>query len=211
MARYTGPVCRLCRRETRKLFLKGERCEGPKCAINKRNYPPGQHGGGRRGRTKVSPYARQLREKQKAKRIYGVLEKQFLLYFKIADRYRGVTGTNLLQLLESRLDNMVFRLGFAPSHSAARQLIAHGHVTVSDRKVDIPSFRVKVGQEISLKPKMREHAMVKTSLDKSERDGRLSWLEFSGEAMSGKMLSIPSRQEIPIELDEQLIVELYSK
>lgn len=208
MGRYTDAVCRLCRREGRKLFLKGERCESPKCAINKRNFPPGQHG---LGRNKQSPYAQQLREKQKAKRIYGVLEQQFRNYFKIADRYRGVTGTNLLQLLERRLDNIVFRLGFAPSRAAARQMISHGGVLVSGHKVDIPSYLVRVGEEVTLKPKMLENTYVQKALENMERTGRLGWLAYASEAKVGRMTAVPSRQDIPIELDEQLIVELYSK
>lgn len=209
MARYTQAVCRLCRREGRKLHLKGLRCESPKCAINKRNFPPGQHGLSRRPRD--SAYRVQLREKQKAKRIYGVLERQFRRYFTIADRYRGVTGTNLMQLLERRLDNIVYRLGLAPSRSAARQLVCHGNVHINGKKVDIPSYLVKVGQEVTIKEKLREHPMIKQALENIERVGRLGWLEFSTDSLVGKMVSIPSREEIPTELEEQLIVELYSK
>ena len=209
MATYIGPVCRLCRREGMKLFLKGERCNSPKCEINKRNFPPGQHGLAR-GK-KQSDYGRQLREKQKAKRIYGVMEKQFRLYFKKADRFRGVTGHNLMQLLERRLDNVVFRLGFAPSRRGARQLIAHGHVRVEGHKVDIASYQVRQGQEIKLRDKLREHPMVTRSLERADRDGRVGWLEFSAENSVGKLVTPPSRQDIPTELDEQLIVELYSK
>lgn len=209
MSRYLGPVCRLCRREARKLHLKGERCESPKCAINKRNFPPGQHGLAR-GR-KPSPYGQQLREKQRAKRTYGLMEKQFRRYFSIADRYRGVTGTNLMQLLERRLDNIVFRLGFTTSRAAARQMVTHGHVTIGGRKVDIPSYLVKVGQEVSLKAKIRKHEGIRRSLEHAERNGRLGWLDFSAETLTGKIVSIPSREEIPTEVDEQLIVELYSK
>lgn len=208
MARYTGPVCRLCRREGRKLYLKGERCDSPKCAINKRNFPPGQHG---LRRSKTSPYGLQLREKQRAKRIYGVLERQFRRYFEIADSFRGVTGTNLMQLLERRLDNIVFRMGLAASRNAARQLVRHGGVMVDGRKVDIPSFLVRVGQEISLDEKSRNQVGVKQALDNMDKRGRLAWLEFSRENMSGKILSIPAREDIPTEIDEQLIVELYSK
>lgn len=208
MARYTGPVCRLCRREGRKLYLKGERCDSPKCAINKRNFPPGQHG---LRRSKTSPYGLQLREKQRAKRIYGVLERQFRRYFEIADSFRGVTGTNLMQILERRLDNIVFRMGLAASRSAARQLVRHGGVMVDGHKVDIPSFLVRVGQEVSLDEKSRNKAAVKQALDNMDKRGRLTWLEFSRENMSGKILSIPAREDIPTEIDEQLIVELYSK
>ncbi len=208
MARYTGPVCRLCRREGRKLYLKGERCDSPKCAINKRNFPPGQHG---LRRSKTSPYGLQLREKQRAKRIYGVLERQFRRYFEIADSFRGVTGTNLMQLLERRLDNIVFRMGLAASRSAARQLVRHGGICVDGHKVDIPSFLVRVGQEVSVDEQSREKLGVKQALDNMDKRGRMTWLEFSREKMAGKMLSIPSRADIPTEVDEQLIVELYSK
>ncbi len=208
MARYTDAVCRLCRREGRKLYLKGERCIGPKCAINKRNFPPGQHG---LNRTKTSPYGQQLREKQRAKRIYGVMERQFRRYFKIAARYRGITGTNLLQLLERRLDNIVYRLGFAPSRPAARQMISHGNVLVGGRRMNIPSYLVKVGEPISISDKVKEHAAVKKSLEFTGRGGRVNWLEFSDENLTGKILAIPTRENIPTELQEQLIVELYSK
>jgi small subunit ribosomal protein S4 len=198
----------LCRREGRKLYLKGERCDSPKCAINKRNFPPGQHG---LRRSKTSPYGLQLREKQRAKRIYGVLERQFRRYFEIADSFRGVTGTNLMQLLERRLDNIVFRMGLASSRSAARQLVRHGGILVDSHKVDIPSFLVRVGQEVSVDTKSCEKLGVKQALDNMDKRGRLTWLEFSREKMAGKMLSIPSRADIPTEIDEQLIVELYSK
>lgn len=208
MSRYTGPVCRLCRREGQKLFLKGEKCNSPKCEIEKRNFPPGQHG---LSRSKVSPYGQQLREKQKAKRVYGVLERQFRRYFGIAEGYRGVTGTNLMQVLERRLDNIVFRLGFASSRAQARQLITHGHVQINGKRVDIPSYLVRVGENISIEPKLRENAFVKRSLELAERTGRLGWLEFNAEQMSGKVVAIPSRVDIPTEVNEQQIVELYSK
>lgn len=162
-------------------------------------------------RSKTSSYGVQLREKQKAKRTYGVLEKQFRKYFKHADGYRGVTGTNLMQLLERRLDNIIYRLGFAPSRSAARQMITHGNVTVNGRRVDIASYLVRVGQEITVHDKLRENTFVRGSLDRADKRGRLSWLDFSSDKLVGKMVSIPSRQEIPTEIDEQLIVELYSK
>ena len=208
MARYTDAVCRLCRREGRKLFLKGDRCDSPKCAINKRNFPPGQHG---LGRNKQTPYAVQLREKQKAKRIYGVLEQQFRNYFKIAERYRGVTGTNLLQLLERRLDNVVFRLGFAPSRAAARQMVRHGNIKINGHTVNVPSALARVGDEIQLAEGQRENVYVKAALEKAERAGRLSWLQYTAESHTGRIVAIPGRQDIPVELDEQLIVELYSK
>lgn len=208
MARYTDAVCRLCRREGKKLFLKGERCDSPKCAINKRNFPPGQHG---LARTKATSYGLQLREKQRAKRVYGVLERQFRRYFEIADRFRGVTGTNLMQILERRLDNVVYRLGFASSRAQARQLVSHGNVKVGGKRVDIPSYLVKVGEEVSLSDKMRENVGVKKSMEARQRVGRLSWLAFDAEKGSGKVVAVPSREDIPTEVDEQLIVELYSK
>ncbi len=191
-----------------KLYLKGERCESPKCAVHKRNFPPGQHGLGRR---KTSPYGQQLREKQRAKRVYGVLERQFRQYFKIAERYRGVTGTTLLQLLERRLDNVVYRLGLAASRPAARQLIIHGHVLVNGRKVDIPSYSVRVGESVGLKARCREWPTVQRALELAGRRGRPAWLEYSAESGSGRLLSVPTRQDIPTEVNEQLIVELYSK
>lgn len=208
MSRYIGPVCRLCRREGKKLYLKGDRCESPKCAINKRNFPPGLHG---LRRSKVSPYGVQLREKQKAKRTYGMLEKQFRRYFDIADRYRGITGTNLMQLLERRLDNIVHRLGFAYSRAQARQLVIHGHITINGEKVDRPSYLVDVGEEVGLHEKMRENPVVKACLESADRHGRVGWLSYSPETFSGKIVAIPSREEIPVEIEEQMIVELYSK
>lgn len=208
MARYTDAVCRLCRREGKKLFLKGERCDGPKCAIAKRPTPPGQHG---QGRGKVSPYGQQLREKQRAKRMYGVLEKQFRRYFSIAERFRGVTGTNLLQILERRLDNIVFRLGFASSRAQARQFVSHGNVRVNGRRVNVPSYLVRVGEVVSLPEHMADKDFVKRTVESRTRAGRLAWLEFDAAAGSGRLLAIPTRDQIPSEVDEQLIVELYSK
>lgn len=208
MARYTDAVCRLCRREGRKLFLKGERCESPKCAITKRNFPPGQHG---LGRGKLSPYGQQLREKQRAKRYYGVLEAQFRKTFARAERMNGVTGTLLLQLLETRLDNVVYRLGLAPSRAAARQLVRHGNVTVNGQKVDIPSFQVRVGQDLSVRPRFKEAANITQSLEQAGKRERLNWLETNLETVSGKLLAIPARPDIPVDINEQLIVELYSK
>ncbi len=208
MARYCDAVCRLCRREGRKLYLKGDRCNSPKCAIEKRNFAPGQHG---LSRTKPTSYGIQLREKQKAKRIYGVLERQFRKYFQIADRYRGVTGTNLLQVLERRLDNIVFRLGFASSRAQARQLVSHGNVKVNGHKVDVPSHLVRVGEVVTLRAAMLENPGVKKALEQATRVGRLGWLEYSEETHSGKILTVPGRTDIPTELQEQLIVELYSK
>lgn len=208
MARYTDAVCRLCRREGRKLFLKGDRCESPKCAIVKRNFPPGQHG---LSRGKLSPYGMQLREKQRAKRYYGILERQFRRMFANAERMRGVTGTMLLQLLETRLDNVVYRLGLAASRAGARQLIRHGNVTVNGHKVDIPSFQVKVGQEVTVKSKFKEHQMVKSALEQAGKRGALSWLQYSAENGTGRLIAIPAREDIPVDINEQLIVELYSK
>ena len=208
VARYTDAVCRLCRREGRKLYLKGTRCESPKCAINKRNFPPGQHG---LSRSKLSPYGMQLREKQRAKRYYGILERQFRRMFANAESMRGVTGTTLLQLLETRLDNVVYRLGFASSRAASRQLVRHGNVRINGQKVDIPSYQVKVGQEITVKGKFKEHQMVKNALDQAAKRETLGWLNYSAETGSGRLLAVPAREDMPIDINEQLIVELYSK
>ena len=198
----------MCRREGKKLFLKGDRCQGPKCAVELHNYPPGQHGQTRR---KLSTYGHQLREKQRAKRIYGVLERQFRRYFEIADRFRGITGTVLLQLLERRLDNMVYRVGFAASRASARQLIGHGHVLVKGKRVDVPSYRVREGEAISVSEKAKKNSGVLAALERAESQGRLQWVEYSPETMTGKMLSVPTREEIPVDVREQMIVELYSK
>jgi small subunit ribosomal protein S4 len=208
VARYTDAKCRLCRRQGEKLFLKGERCHTAKCAIDRRNYAPGQHG---QNRSKVSTYGQQLREKQKAKRIYGVLERQFRRYFAVADRYRGVTGTVLLQLLEQRLDNLVYRLGIGASRNQARQLVRHGHILVDGRKVNIPSYRVKPGQAISLRENSRNNSLITSNLEQADGRGRPAWLEWNPEAMTGRLLDVPSRDQIPVTVKEQLIVELYSK
>jgi small subunit ribosomal protein S4 len=208
VARYTDAKCRLCRRQGEKLFLKGERCFTAKCAIDRRNYAPGQHG---QNRSKVSTYGQQLREKQKAKRIYGILERQFRRYFSVADRYRGVTGTVLLQLLEQRLDNLVYRLGIGASRNQARQLVRHGHILVDGRKVNIPSYRVKVGQEIAVRESSRNNPLIVSNLEQANGRGRLAWLEWNPEAMTGRLLDVPSRDQIPVTVKEQLIVELYSK
>lgn len=208
MARYRGSVCRLCRREGEKLYLKGDRCAGNKCSVERRSYAPGEHGQGRR---KLSTYGVQLREKQKAKRIYGILERQFRRYFQTADRYRGMTGTVLLQLLERRLDNMLFRLGLAPSRAAARQLVRHGHVLVDNQKVDIPSYLTKPDQDIALVDKMKNNPIVQAGLEAAEKRERLPWLAYSPETLSGSLVNVPDRDEIPVVLNEQLIVELYSK
>ena len=210
MARYTGPVCRLCRREGEKLFLKGKRCFTEKCAIERRAYPPGAHGGGRR-RRRQSEYAVQLREKQKVKRIYGVAERQFRNLFARASRLPGMTGENLLVGLESRLDSMVYRMGFAPSRKAARQLIRHRHLRVDGKTVDVPSFSVLPGQEISVTPAAAELPVVKEAVEDKKNRDQLSWLGVDYEKMTGRMLERPSRADIPLAVQEQLIVELYSK
>ncbi|PKO15992.1 MAG: 30S ribosomal protein S4 [Bacteroidetes bacterium HGW-Bacteroidetes-14] len=208
MARYVDAKCRLCRREGMKLFLKGTRCFSSKCAIERQNYPPGQHG---QARTKITTYGQQLREKQKAKRTYGILERQFRRYFAMADSYRGVTGTVLLQMLERRLDNIVYRLGIGASRAQARQFVNHGHVFVNGRRVNIPSFLAKPGDEIVLAEGSRVNQMIIANLEDAKSRGRLAWLDWNPETFSGKMLSIPSREDIPTEVNEQLIVELYSK
>ncbi len=208
MARYTGPKCKLCRREGQKLFLKGERCYTNKCALERRKDPPGEKP--KKIRRKKSGYAVQLREKQKVKRIYGVLEKQFKNYFREATRMKGITGHNLLQLLERRLDNVVYRLGFAPSRSTARQLVRHNHILVNGRKVNIPSYLVKIGDEISIKEKSRSLQMILSSLERNANDVP-SWLELDLPNSKGVVKALPSRSDIVDEINEQLIVELYSK
>ena len=208
MARYTGADCRLCRREGIKLFLKGDRCFGDKCAIERRPYPPGQAG---KKRPRDSEYRVQLREKQRAKRIYGVLEKQFRNYYKLASRMSGITGENLLRLLESRLDNVVYRLGFASSRDAARQMVRHGHFLVNGRRVDIPSFRVKPGSVVALAAKAKDLNVVKAAIISSSKVEIPGWLEVDVEKLQGKVLSLPSREQIDAPVREQLIVELYSK
>jgi small subunit ribosomal protein S4 len=207
VARYTGPVCRLCRREGLKLFLKGSRCFTEKCAIERRNYPPGQHG---LGRAKRSAYGEQLREKQKAKRIYGLMEGQFRRYFERAEREKGVTGENLLRLLERRLDNVVFRLGFAASRAEARQVVRHGHVLVNGRKVSLPSFLVKVGDQVQLRPTSGLQERVAENLS-AGRGQVPQWLELAAPEKRGVVRSLPLRDDIQIPVQEQLIVELYSK
>ena len=209
MARYIGPVCRLCRREGMKLFLKGERCYTEKCAIEKRNFAPGQHGKTRK--SKLAGYGVQLREKQKVKRIYGVLEDQFRRYFEQAERTRGITGETLLQLLERRLDNAVYRMGLATSRPQARQLVRHGHLTVNGRKVDIPSFSVKPGDVVSVRQSSRKNASIVHALEEVKGRGVPEWLQFDAEGMSAKIGSIPTREQINLPVQEQLIVELYSK
>ena len=207
MARYTDAVCRLCRREGLKLFLKGSRCFTEKCGIERRNYPPGQHG---LGRSKQSAYGQQLREKQKAKRIYGLLEGQFRRYFARAERERGVTGENLLRLLERRLDNVVFRLGFAASRSEARQMVGHGHVQVNGRMVSIPSCLVRVGDQVQLRATSKLQERVAENLS-AGRGHVPQWLEVAPAEKRGAVRSLPLRDDIQIPVEEQLIVELYSK
>ncbi|HSF20094.1 MAG TPA: 30S ribosomal protein S4 [Vicinamibacteria bacterium] len=209
MARYRGAVCRLCRREGMKLFLKGERCFGPKCAIEKRNFAPGAHGKARRSR--IQGYGLQLREKQKVKRTYGLLEKQFRLYFLRAERTRGITGEVLLQSLERRLDNTVYRLGFATSRPQARLLVRHGHVRVGERRVNIPSFSVREGDVVSVSPKYAAHPHFQYATEMSKSRGVPKWLEVGEAGTSGRVVALPSRDDLELQFQEQLIVELYSK
>ena len=208
MARYTGAVCRLCRREGQKLFLKGDRCYSDKCAVNKRQYAPGQHG---HGRKKLSEYGIQLREKQKAKRYYGVLESQFAKYFEMAEKKNGITGENLLTILESRLDNVVYRLGFAVSRPEARQLVKHGHFTVNGKKVDIPSYLIKEGDVIAIKEGSRSLAKIKAVLEQTDSKVIPEWLDLDKNTSSAKVLRLANREDIDLEIAEHLIVELYSK
>lgn len=209
MARYIGPVCRLCRREGMKLFLKGERCYTEKCAIEKRNVPPGQHGRSRRA--KVAGYGIQLREKQKVKRTYGVLENQFRRYFEAADRQKGITGQLLLQSLERRLDNVVYRVGFATSRAQARQLVRHGHFTVNGKKVDIPSYGVRQGDTIAVRQGSVENASIKHAMEEVKGRGIPEWLTLEVSGQSARISSLPTREQINLPVQEQLIVELYSK
>jgi small subunit ribosomal protein S4 len=211
MARYTGPSCRQCRREGTKLFLKGTKCFTEKCPVERRPYAPGQHGQSTGRRKKVSEYAKQLREKQKIKRIYGMNEKQFRNLFEKVAKQPGITGHNLLANLESRLDNMVYRMGFAASRKAARQLIRHQHVEVNAKRVDIPSFIVQPGQEIRVRQQSRELAVLTEAMENSKRQPSLSWLAVDAESFSGRMLERPQRASIPLAAQEQLVVELYSK
>ncbi len=208
MARYRGPVCKLCRRDGMKLYLKGDRCFSEKCAVERRNYPPGEHG---QGRTKFSEYGSQLREKQKVKRMYGILENQFHLYFNRADRLKGVTGENLLVLLERRLDNMVFRFGYATSRSEARQLVLHNHFLVNGKKVNIPSYLVKLGDTITLKQGSRKVERIVEALEVSFRRGIPQWLEFDKANFTGTVKAMPARKDLTMPISENLIVELYSK
>lgn len=209
MARYTGPACRLCRREGIKLFLKGDKCYTDKCPIDRRGYAPGQHGQGRR--KKLSEYGLQLREKQKARRFYGLLENQFHRYYVLASSQKGITGENLLILLESRLDNVVYRLGYASSRKEARQLVLHGHFAVNGRKVNIPSYRVKPGDVIEVREKSRNNSKFKELAELAADKVVPPWLEQDLEKMGGTVLRLPTREEIDVPVEEHLIVELYSK
>ena len=208
MARYTGPVCRLCRREGTKLYLKGERCTSGKCAFDRRAQVPGQHGDARK---KIGEYGMHLREKQKVRRYYGLLEKQFKNYFEMADKKAGMTGENLLVILESRLDNVVYRLGWACSRAEARQLVVHGHFTVNGKNANIPSMLLKVGDEIAIKDSKKDRPKIKTVIEKCEGKIIPKWLEVDKENGKGKIIAMPQREDIDFEIDEQLIVELYSK
>ena len=208
MSKYLGPVCKLCRREGEKLFLKGQRCNSPKCSFERRGYPPGQHG---QKLPKVKDYGRQLREKQKAKRIYGILERQFKTYYSKAERQAGVSGDHLILLLERRLDNVVYRLGFANSRAQARQLIQHNHFLVNGKRVNIPSYLVKVGDVIQTQEKSRELAMVQEALERSQHRGAPDWLELNTDKQEGVVRALPNGEQVAANVQTQLIVELYSK
>ncbi len=208
MSRYTGPVCKICRREGMKLFLKGQRCYTDKCAIEQREYPPGQHG---QGRIRASEYRLHLREKQKVRSTYGVSESQFKKYYEMAKRKRGVTGEYLLSLLERRLDNVVYRGGFAASRAEARQLITHGHFLVNGRKTDVPSFLVKAGDQIEVKEKSKKLVVITDALENREQRGGVEWLEVDMEAKKGLVKALPERKDMPTSIQETLIVEYYSK
>ncbi|HHO74960.1 MAG TPA: 30S ribosomal protein S4 [Deltaproteobacteria bacterium] len=208
MSRYTGPVCKICRREGMKLFLKGQRCYTDKCAMEQREYPPGQHG---QGRIRTSEYRVHLREKQKVRNTYGVSESQFKKYYEMAKRKRGVTGENLLSLLERRLDNILYRSGFAASRAEARQLITHGHFMVNGRKTDIPSFLVSEGDEIEVKEKSKKLNIINEALENAQSRGGVEWLMVDAEAKKGVVKALPERKDIPMAIEETLIVEFYSK
>ena len=208
MARYTEAVCKLCRREGQKLFLEGQRCYTDKCALNRRAYAPGQHG---QGRKKTSEYGMQLRAKQVARRYYGVLEGQFRAYYGMATKMEGKTGENLLSVLESRLDNVVYRLGWASSRAEARQLVVHGHFNVNGKRVDIPSYLTRVGEVISIRENSRQSAKIKAVVEENAARPCPKWLEVNREALEGKVVAVPAREDIDLEVDETLIVELYSK
>jgi len=209
MARYIGPNCKLCRREGEKLFLKGDKCISGKCSFEKRSFAPGQHG--KNKRFKVSEYGIQLREKQKARQIYGIFEKQFRNYFEKAEKESGITGENLLKMLERRLDNVVFRLGFVPSRKSARQLIRHRHFTVNDKIVDIPSYLVKKGDIIKVREKSKKLELIHNSMRKVKEGKLFSWLSLNKANMVGEFVDIPERSDIPVPINEKFIVELYSK
>jgi small subunit ribosomal protein S4 len=209
LARYTGSVCRICRRENLKLFLKGDRCYGDKCAFDRRSYAPGEHGQRRRG--KISDYGIQLREKQKVKRMYGLSEKQFRLFFKKADSQKGITGTNLLVLLECRLDNVVYRLGFANSRNQGRHFVRHNHFKINGKKVNIPSYQIKVGDEISVGEKSKKVQAITDAVDAVVRRGVPQWLELEKADMKGVVKAFPVRDDLTMPMQEQFIVELYSK
>ena len=209
MARDTGAVCRKCRREGQKLFLKGDRCYTDKCAVERRPFAPGQHGNARN--KKMSEYGMQLREKQKARRYYGVLESQFRKYYEMANAKKGVTGENLLSILETRLDNVIYRLGFAMSRPAARQLVRHGHFTINGKKVDIPSYLVKPGEVIALKDSSRSLDKFKGSLEANGSRPAPKWLDFDQNTLTAKVVAFPAREDIDLPIEEHLIVELYSK
>ena len=208
MARYTDSVCRLCRREGLKLFLKGSRCYSKKCSFERRPTPPGQHGVRRR---KVGDYGLQLREKQKVRRVYGVLEKQFRNYFIEATRHTGVTGEALLRSLELRLDNVVFRLGFAPSRAAARQMVAHGHFAVNGRATNVPSYRLKVGDQVEVRESHKERELFKTVKETLRSHQAPEWLSLDGGKLAGSVIALPRRDQMPLEFNEQLVVEYYSR
>lgn len=209
MARYTGAVCRLCRRENLKLFLKGDRCYGDKCAFERKSYAPGQHGQRRTG--KMSDYQLQLREKQKVRRIYGILERQFRKYYFRSEKKKGITGTNLLIFLESRLDNVVFRMGFANSRNQARQLVRHNHFFVNSEKVNIPSFQLKVGDAVEVRESSRKVPVILEAMETVVRRGIPNWLEVEREKFVGRVKTLPNREDLTMPIQEQLIVELYSK
>ncbi len=209
MARYIGANCKLCRRESEKLFLKGSKCSSGKCALERKGYAPGQHG--KNKRFKVSEYGTQLREKQKARQIYGIFEKQFRNYFKKAEREKGITGTNLLKLLERRLDNVVYRLGLAPSRKSARQLINHRHFMINNNIVDIPSYLVKKGDIIKVKDKSKKLELIHNSMKRIREAKQYPWLSLNKANLAGEFLDIPERSDIPVQINEKLIVELYSK
>lgn len=211
MARYTASSCKLCRREGTKLFLKGARCNTDKCSFERRPYIPGEHGSAKGFRKRLSDYGIHLREKQKVRRIYGILEKQFRKYFKMAAKQSGITGLNLLVILESRLDNVVFRMGFAPSRKSARQIVRHGHILVNDRKVNIPSYLLKPGDQISIKEASRQVNLIQEAIEATTDVAKYDWMEIDKDNFLGKIISVPTREQIALDVDERLIVEYYSK